>query len=234
MRQLAIAFAAVLVATSAFAADMATKAPIAPAGYPYAASGFYFGVGASAEAQSASTANTGIFAAGAGLDGIVGYQWQGGLQFIAAEFDATYTNLGASGFCGTTLTACSTTDQFKLEPLVKFGFPVTALTAILPNLSQFFPALPQLPAGVTATNVFPYLYAGVPIEDVSASYGLATGREWTVRAEVGAGMLNQWQQGLAIDTRAGCSLGSAGFSFGPANIGTKLNTECTTRLSILY
>ena len=104
MRKSILMAAVALAALSApaFAADLALKAPPPPiAGYPYAASGFYYGVGASASADSATVANTGVFSAGAGIDAIVGYQWKGGLDFIAAEAIVTYTNLGAATACAT-------------------------------------------------------------------------------------------------------------------------------------
>ena len=221
MKFLRIAIAAAValaLASSAFAADIATKAApiVRVAGYPYAQSGFYFGVGASSAAGSATVANTGIFSAGAGVDMAVGYQWRGGLDFIALEFDATYTNLGSSATC-TAATPCSTNNQWELEPLVKFGFPITTITGALPNLGSVFPGLPQLPASVVPSGTqHPYIFAGVPFRDVSATYGLSSGQAWTVQPEIGAGILSQWQSGLAADIRAGCSFGTGGFSIGPA------------------
>lgn len=218
------------------AAQMVTKS--APAvGYP-STNGFYYGVGASSAAGSASVANSGILAVGAGLDLIVGYQWKGGLDFIAAEFDATYTNFGSSATCNPTAPApCSTNSAWELEPLVKFGFPVSYLTAVLPNLSQVFPALPQLPANFTPQTVHPYIYAGTPIRDLSANYGLATGSVWNVQAEVGLGALNQMQQGVVVDARAGVSFGGGGVNLtGPSGIMGRAtqNTVYQTRISVLY
>lgn len=224
-------------AMPAFAADMVTKAAPAAVGYPYSASGFYFGVGASAAAGSSSIANTGVFSTGAGLDGIVGYQWKGGLDFIAAEFDATYTNLGSSGVCNVA-TQCAVSSSWEFEPLVKFGFPVSYITAVLPNLSTVFPALPALPATVTPVSMHPYIYAGAPIRDLSASYGLMTGSVWNVQAEAGLGALNQMpQQGVVIDTRAGVSFGGGGINLtGPTGVKGKAeqNTTWQVRMSVLY
>jgi hypothetical protein len=240
MRKLLLATTFLALAGSAHAADMATKAaPVT--GYPYAQSGFYFGVGTSATAANADIANSSLTALGAGLDLVVGYQFRGGLDFIAPELDVTYTNLGNSGACsiGATVTNCSTNNAWEIEPLVKFGFPVTTLTNLLPNLSTYFPALPTLPTGTTGTE-HPYLYGGLPIRDVSANYGLSTGQEWTVQPEIGAGILSQWTNGLAIDVRAGCTVGDAGFQLGSgvakgAGTGTVgLGTACTSRIEALY
>jgi hypothetical protein len=231
---------AALVALSghAFAADMAVKAvPVVP-GYPFAASGVYWGVGASASAASATVANTGVFSAGAGVDGILGYQWKGGLNFMAVEAIFTYTNLGNSTACAMSAgaTNCSVSYQFEIDPRVKLGFPISTIQALLPNLSAAFPALPVLPVSFTAANQTPYLFAGVPIKDVSSNYGLSNGKEWLVQGEAGVGILNQWTNGTAVDISAGCALGNVGFTLGSAaaSASTKLGTNCTSRIAVLY
>lgn len=246
MRKLFLATAALLtLGASAQAADLPIigKAPPLAAGYPYTANGIYYGLGVSSTAGSADIANTGIVALGAGVDFVVGYQFKGGLNFIAPELDVTYTNLGNSAACVTPvggMTSCATNDSWEIEPLVKFGFPVTTITNLLPNISSVFPALPALPTGVgTATNVHPYIYAAGPFRDVSANYGLASGRDWQVQPELGAGFLTQWQQGLVVDARAGCTVGHTGFNLsvaaltgGPAQVTTGL--VCTSRIEVLY
>lgn len=238
MKRFAIAAAALaLSAVSAFAADMVTKAAPVPAlGYP-TANGFYFGVGASSSAGSSTVANTGVFAAGAGVDLVGGYQWKGGLDFVALEVDATYTNLGASALCSPNAgISCSVDNQWEFEPLVKFGFPIQTVLAALPNLSSVFPALPQLPASFVPTTMHPYIYAGVPIRNVESSVGLSTGQDWIVQGEIGAGVLNQIQNGLVADTRAGCSFGGGGLTItGGSGVHTsEMNTTCTARLDLLY
>lgn len=241
MRSIIIAAAALgLLAGQANAADLHApvfKAPPPAIGYPYSESGFYYGVGASATAQSATVANTGVFSAGAGIDAIVGYQWKGGLDFIAAEAIVTYTNLGAATACATVAgaTSCAAGYQWEIDPRVKFGFPIQTLQSILPNLSAVFPGLPTPPAGFVPLNQHPYVFAGVPIKDVSASYGLMNGKEWQVQGEAGIGILNQYTNGTAVDISAGCALGGAGFTFGPVGVAnTKLGTACTSRVSVLY
>jgi hypothetical protein len=244
MRSLLLSTVALLaLGVTAHAADLPIigKAPPLAAGYPYTANGIYYGLGVSSTAGSADVANTGIVALGAGVDFVVGYQFKGGLNFIAPELDVTYTNLGNSAACVTPAggtTSCAASDEWEIEPLVKFGFPITTVTNLLPNLSSVFPALPALPSGVTATNVHPYIYAGAPFRDVSANYGMASGRDWQVQPELGAGFLTQWQQGLVVDARAGCTVGHTGFSLsvagltGPAEVTTGL--ACTSRIEVLY
>jgi hypothetical protein len=238
-----LALTGAILAGPAFAADIATKAPPATVGYPYAGNGWYFGVGASAAAGSSTLANSGVLTTGAGVDIVGGYQWKGGLDFVALEVDATYTNLGASAVCNPTApspagaASCGTSSNWEIEPLIKFGFPISTLTAALPNLQTVFPALPNLPASFAATNAHPYIYGGIPIRDVSANYGLATGSVWNVQGELGGGVMYQVGQGLVADTRAGCSFGGGGVNLtGPAGVQGKAetNTTCTARLEFLY
>jgi hypothetical protein len=244
MRRLLLAGTAFLaLPVLAQAADLPTKAPVAAAtsGYPYAASGFYFGVGASSTAANADVANSGIVALGAGFDFVAGYQFKGGLDFIAPEVDITYTNLGNSGGCSTPtggITSCSTNDAWEIDPGIKFGFPITTITNLLPNLNSIFPALPSFPTGVVATNVHPYIWVGAPFRDVSANYMLAAGHDWQVQPEIAAGFLTQWQQGLVIDTRAGCTIGQTGFNLSVAGLTSstpvKSGLACTSRIEALY
>lgn len=234
MRRLILAAALTSLAVPAMAADLSV-APLykAPAGYPYSSSGFYWGIGASSVGTNASVTNTGVVSVGAGVDGIIGWQWKGGLDFIAIEADATYTNLGNSSAC--VAGQCSLGYQFEIEPRVKFGFPVNTLLALLPNLSTQFPALPSLPANFVPLSVHPYVFAGAPIRDVSANFGLASGKEWTVQGELGAGALNQMANGVAVDASVGVTVGQGAFTFGPAGAGSaKLGTGVQTRLSVLY
>lgn len=230
--KLVAACLALALAGPAVAADMATKA--APSvGYPYSQSGAYFGVGASSSAGSDTVASTGVFAAGAGVDIVGGYQWRGGLDFIALELDATYTNLGSSAI--TPVGNASASTQWEFEPLVKFGFPITTVTAALPNLSAIFPALPQLPSNLTALNVHPYIYAGIPIRNEQVSLLGAGSTEWVAQGEIGLGMLNQLSGGLVFDTRAGCSFGGGGVALVANGVhSAEFNTTCTARGDFLY
>lgn len=244
MRKLLLSTLALLaLGVSAYAADLpiTVKAQPVAAGYPYTANGIYYGLGVSSTAGSADVANTGIVALGAGVDFVVGYQFKGGLNFIAPELDVTYTNLGNSAACSTSAggtTSCATSDAWEIDPGVKFGFPITTITNLLPNLSSVFPALPALPNGVTAMNVHPYVWLGAPLRDVSANYGMASGRDWQVQPEFAGGFLTQWQQGIVFDTRAGCTIGQTGFNLSVAGLTSstpvKTGLTCTSRIEALY
>lgn len=237
MRKLLLAAAIAAFTAPAFAADMPVKALPAPVGYPYAASGFYFGLGASAEGENAAVANTGVVSTSAGLDGIIGWQWKGGLDFIALETIFTYNNLGNTSACasvGGAIIGCSMSSQFEFDPRLKFGFPVSTLQALLPNLSQYFPALPSLPANFVPVSMHPYIYAEVPVKDVSANFGLVGGKEWLVQWGGGAGILNQMGNGIVVDVSAGCTFGNGGLLIGPTNQKASLGTDCRSRIGLLY
>jgi hypothetical protein len=106
----------------------------------------------------------------------------------------------------------------------------------LPNLSTIFPALPQLPASFSATNVHPYVYAGMPIRNMQIGLGMSSGEEWIVQGEIGLGALAQLSNGLVADTRAGCSLGTEGISIsgGSGVHNSEVNTICTAKVDFLY
>ena len=240
MRKLLFLFA-LAITTPAAAADMAVKAAPVPSimGYPYNANGFYFGVGALGDAASSTVGGAGVFTAGAAVDVVGGYQWKGGLDFIALEARASYTNLGSSTACPDAGGAsCSIGTQWGLEQRAKFGFPITLITNALPSLGGLFPAVPMLPTTITTavnSTAHPYISVGITEDDVSANIGLPSGREWQVQPTVGAGVMTQWTQGLVADVFAECSFAGTGFTFGPipgnsANLGRK----CTTGLHLIY
>src|SRR5579864_487668 len=92
-------------AGNAWAADqgLPTKAP-AFSGYPYAGSGFYFGIGAEGMVASANVSSvdvgTSLYSAGAALTGTVG--WQGTLgrsNWYAVENIVNWTNVGGTVSC---------------------------------------------------------------------------------------------------------------------------------------
>lgn len=218
-----------LAAAPAAAADMATKAaPVV--GYPYEASGFYFGVGTLGLGSASSVAATNSTSLGAAINGVVGYQWKGGLDFVALEGDFYYTNLGSATSCAAT--PCAVSSQFGMEQRLKVGFPVTALSALLPNLGTIFPTFTP-PTGTT--NQHPYLMAAIHEDDVSASYGLSNGRAWQIQPGVGAGLLSQWTNGLAVDMWGEVSFAGAGFNLvGVKPASANLGTSFRAGVSALY
>src|ERR1700674_3830738 len=96
-----IAAALGLLAGEAYAADLPLKAQ--QQGYPYTGSGWYAGLGAMSEVANSTVsspfAGTSLYSAGAALEGVVGYQWGLGYNWIAAEGAVNYTNLGGTQQC---------------------------------------------------------------------------------------------------------------------------------------
>lgn len=206
-------------------AQIVTKSAPPLAAYPYNTSGIYYGIGALGQGAIANIAGANAVALGAALNGVVGYQWRGGLDFMAVEASAYWTNLGASASCPLG-TSCSVDSNVGLEQRFKLGFPYTAVSNLLPNFGAVFPGLPVISVQTTGTQ-HPYLMAGVHEDDVSSQFGLSTGRAWQVQPVFGAGILGQWTQGLVVDMWAEASISNVGFDLvngglvtGKANIGT--------------
>jgi len=228
---------ALLTSTAAVAADMPIKAtPAVVTGYPYNAAGFYWGIGASSMADSVSTANTGVVALGAGFDAAVGYQWKGGLDFVALDLTATYQNIGASSMCGAPAAPCSSNNKFEIEPGVKLGFPWQTFQAALPNLQSLFPGLPSLNIQQAPNSVpHPYLYAGVPFRNVQTSLGPnSSGEVWIAQAAAGIGMQNVVAANAVADCRAEVLLSGAGVGITGAAPKSLFGMGAQSRCHILF
>lgn len=227
---------AALLVQPVYAADMPQpktvyKAP--PVGYPYDTSGIYYGVGASANTQATSVANTGAFDASAGLRGVVGYQWKGGLDFLAFEVAGVYENLGSAGLCGGV--PCSTNTKWQIEPRFKAGFPFSVVQSVLPNWAALFPGL-TFPSNITVTGTqHPYVFLGVPIQQNAASFNGATGTATTAQLEAGIGLQNQWQQNSVVDISTGFTLNGVGVTIaGPKVPGADFGLGWKTQLDVLF
>lgn len=227
---LALAFVfGIMLGLPSHAADMAVKAPPI-VGYPFNSSGFYVGLGASALAGTPEAANTGLIGAGAALTADIGYQWQGGLDFMAIEALVEWTNFGTNNAtCGTT--TCGVASQFNIEERFKFGFPWQTVQGLLPNFGNVFPGLPTV--SVTSTGVpHPYIFGGAVETDVTGGVAGFANQVWQVQAEGGAGILQQVNSGLVMDIWAGMTIPGAGFNVGPsgfsnANLGKQFRAGLT-------
>lgn len=226
------------------AADVSLPVKAPPnllAGYPYQGSGFYAGIGVAGEVLSASLATpasggTGLYSAGAALDLTAGYQFGLGGNWYAVEASAQYTNVGGSVVC-TGNVPCSVGSRWGFEQKVLAGFPVNLVLNALPNLGNFFPALPALPGGINAstTTSHPYLMVGVREDDISVAYGIEAMKAWKVQPIVGMGLRQQWTQGLVVDTSASCTFANTGFTVGNltgANV--TFGRDCRAALRLLY
>jgi len=155
-----------------------------------------------------------------------------GANWMALELGVNYTNLGATQTCAPGV-ACSIGASWGFEEGVLFGFPVTTVLALLPNLGNIFPALPPLPNGVTATGSHPYIGAFLHQDDDSAAVGAARGQAWQLTPAVGVGMINQWTNGLVVDTRVEYEFANSSFSFGPAG-GLAANKGATVLGHVIF
>lgn len=200
---------AVLMASGAAAADMPTKAPakVNPltSGYPYATSGFYWGLNTIGGGGTVNAVGEGVNPnsvvsnqVGAGLT--VGYAWgsPGSSVFYAAEamFDIQNFNGSSPGF--------SFNGPASFEQRVKLGTPLSNFLSLFPSNFGLpaVPPFPALPAGTTVSNVQPYLMAGIHEDDVSLNFGTSTGRAWRIAPSAGVGALAQLTKGVAVDVWA--------------------------------
>jgi hypothetical protein len=226
MRKLVLSLAAILVSTSAFAADvlLPTKAqPIVRSalfnGYPYTTSGIYFGIntmggGGSVEAAGVGVNPNSLVSNEIGVGGTLGYAWSnGGQVFYAVEgiFDWQNFNGNTPGF--------AFSGPATFEQRVKLGTPLTNFLSLFPTLGlPTTPPFPPLPNGQVATNVHPYLAAGVREDDISVNFGLSQNRAWRVMPTAGVGMMGQLSKGIAVDTWAEVGFGANSVCAGVSNI----------------
>lgn len=201
-----VAAIAAISCASAFAADvMPTKAPPNPlfSGYPSTSSGFYFGIntiggGGSVNATGSGVNPNSVVSNQIGVGLTLGYVYGNGNVFYAAEamFDVQNFNGGAPGF--------SFSGPASFEQRVKIGTPLSNFLSVFPGGLGLpaVPPFPPLPNGQVATNIHPYLMAGLHEDDVSINFGLASNRAWRIAPSVGVGAMGQLTKGVAIDVWA--------------------------------
>lgn len=186
------------------AADLPTKTPVSPlfSGYPYTSQGWYFGIntiggGGSVEAVGVGVNPNSVITNQIAVGGTVGYVWARQNVFYAVEamFDVNNFNGYAPGF--------SMKGPAAFEQRIKLGTPLSNFLNLFPSLGlPTVPPFPALPGGAVATNVHPYLMAGVHEDDISINFGLANNRAWSVAPSIGVGAMGQLTNGVAIDVWA--------------------------------
>ena len=220
MKLLKIALAATALALAviapAFAADIVTKAvpttnPFAGP-YPTSGSGFYYGLNAVGSAsQITSSTASGAAAIGGAIGGTIGYTWVSSpstFAFVEGIFDFQNLNGGTAGL--------SLTGPAHLEQRVGFGSPLQQFLGSFINSSQLpaVPGIPVLPPGVTAGPQNGYFYAALNEDDVSASVGALSNREWLISPEFGVGMQSRLSNNVMADVWAGIKLSTNGICLG--------------------
>ena len=216
-----LAAAIVLVSGSAYAADPNPPVLKAPRSilYPYSGSGFYFGVGSVAIATNPNingVTQTNLQAVGASLGVKLGYRWALGTPAsdlaMAIETANYWNNVGAATTCDGT--SCSVSSRFTSIERVKLIAPLSMIASLFPGLN--LPSLPTLPAGINPVGNHTYAFVGAKIDDTSAGYGYATGRQWQASPGLGVGFELQIANGSAVDVWAGYFSAAQGFNLGPA------------------
>lgn len=195
--------AALALNSSAWAANMASKAQsfqINP--YPTNGCGAYYGVNAMGSASPIANATPGATAIGGDIGGTIGYTCATSAStFWFAEATADFQNLNGSG------SGFSLTGPAHFEERFAFGGPLNQMLNVLPNLNiPAVPSLPNLPNGITAGPSNGYIYAAINEDDVSATFGNSTGRDWIISPEFGVGMLSRLSNNVVADAWVGARL----------------------------
>jgi hypothetical protein len=225
----AVLFAAMLLAGPAVASDLPTKAPVFGGPYPTTGCGMYYGVNALGSASPVSAAPPGTTALGGDVGGTIGYTCAfNTTNFWFAEAMGDFQNLNG------TATGFSLTGPAHFEERFAVGGPLNQMFNVLPNLNlPAVPSLPLLPSGITAGPTNGYAYAALNQDDISASFGLVSNREWLLGPEIGVGMLSRLSNNVVADVWAGAKLQSQSICVGGIAC-PKLSTGFVTGLSFKY
>jgi hypothetical protein len=241
LRSLFLATAAFLLPAVAYAADVPLRPKALAAtpvvGYPVG-SGFYWGLTTFADAGPVKGTIEGVGPASLttnqiALAGTIGWTWNaGGPAFYAIEGSFGITNFNGGNTVGLSLSGPA-----AFEQRFKAGVPLAQLLSYFPTLNlPTVPPFPPLPNGQVATSVLTYLWGGVHEDDISANFGLATNREWSIAPALGVGMIGQLANGFAADAWVGTVFPAKGIAFGPvgATAMVGLSQRYEVGFSILY
>jgi hypothetical protein len=218
-----LAAAALLAASSvAFAGDFPTKAKpsLLTDGYPTARCGIYFGVNTTGTSNGVTSSNAAVGEqiVQGGVGATVGYACPFGTSsfwFVEGMFDVQNLNGNTNGI--------SIGGPAAFEQRFGVGSPLNSLLgSIIPGLGTSaisqIPALPGLPAGITAGPGQPYFFVALNERDISASVGLAQNREWLLQPGVGVGLLTPLSNKVTIDTFAEFDFQTNKICVGPAPV----------------
>jgi hypothetical protein len=196
-------------------AQTVTKAPPAFSGlgpYPTSGGGLYYGLNATGVAsQIENSTAPGAAAIGGAVGGTIGYVdifSPSTFGFCEAMFDFQNLNGGTAGL--------SLSGPAHLEQRCGFGSPLNQFLGSFISSSALpaVPGIPVLPPGVTAGPQNGYIYGAINEDDVSASVGAASAREWLIAPEFGVGMQSRLSNNVMADVWAGVKFSSNGLCIG--------------------
>lgn len=207
--------------------------PVVVPGYS-GGNGFYFGVGAEGSGTSITNAPTpGTVAIGGVLEVVLGYGFTAANIPFFVDASIGFQNLNGSG-AGFALSG-------PAHAMERVGIqaPLAQLLPII-GINPQTVSIPVLPPGVTVNGATQsYWFGGVTEDDVSATVGVASGREWMISALTGPGLLipvhvANWN--AVIDTWAALTLTSNGLCVGAAPTGAcpALGTGARAGVRILF
>lgn len=204
------------------AADVPTKArPNVFAGYAAGSCGMFLGLNTMGGAGSLTgTTVPGASVIQGDIGGTIGYgcpigTTAGSFWFLQGNFDIANMNGSANGL--------SLTGPAHFEQQLAIGGPLSSMLNLFPSISGGLsvPSLPALPGGVTTGPQYPFLFASLHEQDVSAQLpaALAQGREWLISPGLGIGLESRLSNGVVADVSAQWILQSNGLALGPEKVG---------------
>lgn len=188
---------AVLLGSSAFGADLPTKAQPGYATYPVGC-GMYYGANTMGQTAAVENAAAGTQIVQGAIGLTLGYTCpmggSGGYWFADGMFDFANLNGSANGF------ALSGPAMF--EQRFGIGAPVPLLISLIPGLASLQNAVPSLiplPSGVSISTSFPYIFGSLHEDDVGISNGFTSNKQYLISAGVGVGNKIRLSNGVVFD-----------------------------------
>lgn len=138
----------------------------------------------------------------------------GSFWFAEADFDFANLNGAASGL--------SMSGPAHFQQKIAIGSPLSQLLNAIPNpfsgLST--PSTPALPSGISAGPQYPFVFASLHEQDISAQLpqALAQGRQWLISPGIGIGLESRLSNGVVMDVTAQWKLDSNAFQVGPQKV----------------
>lgn len=215
MRTMMLALIAGLAMTSAHAADnlpVKTFASIG-SGYPSTKCGMYYGLNSMGSAGAVNGAAVGTQVVQGDIGVTLGYSCPlssdgGTFAFVDGMFDFSNLNGNTNGL--------ALSGPATFEQRVGFGSPISSMLNLFPSLSfPALPSLPTLPSGVTAGPAYPYLFASLHEQDISATVGLGSNKEWLISPGIGIGAKIRLSNNVVFDPFAEWQMRSNSVFVGP-------------------